>query len=82
MRTLPLALSAAIVATAAAGQSNNAAVPPGNATAGAAIVSGTGKCLTCHRIQQAGSRSVPDLPYIGAIRTTEQLWAALLDPEA
>ena len=82
MRTLPLALSAAIVATAAAGQSNTSSLPPGNATAGAAVVGGSGKCLTCHRIQTAGSRSGPDLTDIGATRTTEQLRSALLDPGA
>ena len=83
MRTLSLVLSAVIVATAAAsGQSNTESLPPGNGTAGATIVAGTGKCLTCHRIQKAGSRSGPDLTDIGAIRTTDQLRAALLDPDA
>src|SRR5215203_307462 len=52
------------------------------ATAGAAIVAGTGKCLTCHRVQNAGSRSGPALTDIGAIRTADQLTAALLDPDA
>lgn len=83
MRTLSLVVSAVIVATAAAlGQSNSEPRPPGNDTAGATIVAGTGKCLTCHRIQEAGSRSGPDLTDIGAVRTTDQLRAALLDPDA
>ncbi len=83
MRTLSLVLSAVIVATAAAsGQSKTESLPPGNGTAGATIVAGTGKCLTCHRVQKAGSRSGPDLTDIGAIRTTDQLRAALLDPDA
>jgi putative heme-binding domain-containing protein len=83
MRTLSLVVSAVIVATAAAlGQSNTEPLPPGNETAGATIVAGTGKCLTCHRIQKAGSRSGPDLTDIGAIRTADQLRAALLDPDA
>src|SRR5688572_13996925 len=83
MRTLSLALSVAIVATtAAAGQSNTESSPLGNAAAGATIVAGTGKCLSCHRVQKAGSRSGPDLTDIGAIRTSDQLRAALVDPDA
>ncbi len=83
MRTFSLALSAVIVATAAAlGQTNTESVPRGNDTAGATIVAGTGQCLTCHRIQKAGSRSGPDLTDIGAVRTADQLRAALLDPDA
>jgi putative heme-binding domain-containing protein len=83
MRTLPLVLAAVTVATAAAsGQSNSESRPPGNATAGAAIVAGPGKCLTCHRIQHTGARSGPDLTDIGAIRTVDQLRAALLEPDA
>jgi putative heme-binding domain-containing protein len=83
MRTLSLALSVAIVATAAAsGQTNTESLPLGNATAGATLVAGNGKCLTCHRVQRAGSRSGPDLTDIGAIRTSDQLRAALVDPDA
>ena len=83
MRTLSLALSAVIVATAAtSGQTNTESLQRGNGTAGASIVAGAGKCLTCHRIQNAGSRSGPDLTDIGAVRTADQLRAALLDPNA
>lgn len=83
MRTLSLILSAVIVTTVAASdQSNTESLPPGNATAGATIVAGTGKCLTCHRIHTTGPRSGPDLTDIGATRTPDQLRAALLDPEA
>jgi putative heme-binding domain-containing protein len=35
-----------------------------------------------HRIQKSGSRSGPDLTDIGAIRTVDQLRAALLEPDA
>jgi len=83
MRMPSLVLSAVIVATAAAsGQSKIEPLPPGNGNAGATIVGGAGKCLTCHRIQKAGSRSGPDLTDIGAIRTADQLRAALVDPGA
>jgi putative heme-binding domain-containing protein len=82
MRTLALILCAVIVATAASGQTNTESLPPGNDTAGATIVAGTGKCLTCHRIQKTGSRAGPDLTDIGAVRTADQLRAALLDPDA
>jgi cytochrome c oxidase cbb3-type subunit III len=83
MRMLSLVLSAVIVATAAmSGQSSIDALPPGNESAGSAIVNGKGKCLTCHRLQSAGSRYGPDLTDIGAIRTPDQLKASLLDPDA
>lgn len=83
MRRLSLVASAVLVATATAfGQSQTEPLPAGNPTAGATIVAGTGKCLTCHRIQKAGSRSGPDLTDIGAVRTADQLRGALLDPDA
>jgi putative heme-binding domain-containing protein len=83
MRALAWVVSAAIIATAAAAaQSTTESLPPGNEAAGPAIVAGKGKCLTCHRIQTTGSRYGPDLTDIGAIRTTDQLKASLLDPDA
>jgi putative heme-binding domain-containing protein len=54
----------------------------GNPSAGAAIVAGKGKCLTCHRIQTTGSRLGPDLSDIGATRTVEQIQTSLVDPDA
>ena len=56
--------------------------PQGNAGSGAAIVSGKGKCLTCHRIHDSGWRLGPDLTDIGANRTLEQIQASLVDPDA
>ena len=53
-----------------------------NEGSGGAIVAGKGKCLTCHRIQDAGSRIGPDLTDIGAIRTVEQIQTSLVDPDA
>jgi putative heme-binding domain-containing protein len=70
-----------VAAAAPSGQSNTASLPPGNDTSGATIVAGAGKCLTCHRIQKSGSRTGPDLTDIGATRTSDQLRAALLDPD-
>jgi putative heme-binding domain-containing protein len=69
------------VAAAAWGQSS-LQVTQGDAAAGAAIVSGKGKCLTCHRIQTTGSRLGPDLSDIGAIRDVAQIQKSLLDPDA
>lgn len=82
MRTLSLVLWAMLVATQASSQTNTESLARANETAGATIVAGTGKCLTCHRIEKAGSRSGPDLTDIGAVRTADQLRAALLDPDA
>ena len=83
IRWVAAVVLAASAATAAlSGQASVDALPPGNATAGGAVVGGKGKCLTCHRVQNAGSRYGPDLTDIGAVRTTDQLKAALLDPDA
>jgi putative heme-binding domain-containing protein len=81
--TFLLVTSAALLASAvASGQSSTQSFPAGNDTAGAAIVAGKGKCLTCHRVQTTGSRSGPDLTDIGAVRTPEQIRASLVDPDA
>jgi putative heme-binding domain-containing protein len=82
MRTLALALSAVFAATVASGQSSPEVLPPGNETAGAAIVAGKGNCQSCHRIFGKGSRLGPDLSDIGSLRKPEQLEASLLDPSA
>lgn len=75
-------LAASVAGAAVSGQSRDEALPPGNESAGSAIVAGKGKCLTCHRVHIAGSRYGPDLTDIGAVRTLDQLKAALLDPDA
>lgn len=83
IRWLARVVLAASVATAAvSGQSSTEALPPGNESAGSAIVAGKGKCLTCHRVHNAGSRYGPDLTDIGAVRTPDQLKGALLEPDA
>ena len=81
MRMLALVLSAACVATAARGQSSPQTLPKGNAADGAAIVAGKGKCQTCHRIGDTGSRLGPDLTDVGATRTIGQIQTSLLDPD-
>ena len=83
MRKLALVLSAAVVATATAwGQSSPITLPPANEASGEAIVAGSGKCLTCHRIRTMGSRLGPDLTDVGATRTPAQLQISLMDPNA
>ena len=77
-----IVLAASVASAAVSGQSSIEALPPGNESAGSAIVAGKGKCLTCHRVHNAGSRYGPDLTDIGAVRTSDALKAALLDPDA
>jgi putative heme-binding domain-containing protein len=55
-------------------------VKAGNASAGKAIVEGTGECLTCHRINARGSRVAPDLSDIGSARAADALYRSLTDP--
>jgi cytochrome c oxidase cbb3-type subunit III len=52
----------------------------GTASRGEAIVEGKGACLTCHRIDGAGSRVAPDLSDIGLARTAEAIHRSLVDP--
>ncbi len=52
----------------------------GSPAAGKAIVDGKGTCLTCHRINGAGSRVAPDLSDVGAARTPDALYRSITDP--
>ena len=81
MRTLAVLAATMAVATAAWSQAP-APPPAGNPSAGAAIVTGKGQCLTCHRVRGTGSRLGPDLTDVGASRSPDQLHASLLDPDA
>lgn len=81
MRIIVLVVATFAVATVCA-QVATAPLPAGNEPAGAAIVSGKGNCLSCHRIFGKGSRLGPDLSDIGTLRKPEQLEASLLDPNA
>jgi len=57
-----------------------ASTKPGDATRGEVIVEGKGACLSCHRVDNAGSRKAPDLSDIGANRSAGSLERSLRDP--
>jgi putative heme-binding domain-containing protein len=52
----------------------------GDTTRGQAVVEGKGACLSCHRVNHAGSRKAPDLSDIGSIRSAGSLERSLRDP--
>jgi putative heme-binding domain-containing protein len=52
----------------------------GNTASGKALVESNG-CLTCHRINNEGSRMGPDLSTIGSKRSPERLKAAIVAPD-
>jgi len=54
----------------------------GDAGRGRAIFEGSGRCLTCHRVRDKGSRVGPDLTDIGSLRRSTELEASVLDPDA
>lgn len=54
----------------------------GDAARGKAIVEGKGQCLSCHRVNGAGSRLGPDLSDVGALRRAAELEQSLTDPSA
>jgi putative heme-binding domain-containing protein len=76
------AMAITLAATAVWAQQPSTTTTTGNPERGAAIVAGTGGCLTCHRIGDRGSRVGPDLSDIGTTRTEARLQTALLDPSA
>jgi predicted methyltransferase len=58
----------------------SAQLPPpahSDVEAGRALFEGKGQCLSCHRIQEDGSRSARDLSWIGLLRTPDKLRAAV-----
>jgi putative heme-binding domain-containing protein len=55
---------------------------PGDAARGKTVVEGKGQCLTCHRVDGAGSQLGPDLNSVGPLRRTGELQRSLLDPDA
>jgi len=54
----------------------------GDAARGRAILEGSGRCLTCHRVRDKGSRVGPDLTEIGSLRRSAELETSVLDPDA
>ena len=54
----------------------------GDATRGRDIAAGKGGCVTCHRIEGAGSGVGPDLSKIGSLRGALELERSLVEPTA
>ena len=54
----------------------------GDPAAGKALFDGKGNCLTCHSIENRGSKLGPDLSWIGILRSRESLRHSLVDPDA
>jgi putative heme-binding domain-containing protein len=72
-----------LIAFVRAGLGADPNAPPiklGNAARGRTIFEGQGRCLGCHRVGTAGSRSGPDLSDIGAARTPAAMFRSLVDP--
>jgi quinoprotein glucose dehydrogenase len=57
-------------------------VKPGDAARGRRIVEGKGNCLSCHRINNTGSRTAPNLSDIGLARSAAALQRTLTDPSS
>jgi putative heme-binding domain-containing protein len=55
---------------------------PGDATHGQVVVETKGACLSCHRINEKGSRKAPNLSNIGANRSAGSLERSLIDPSS
>ena len=54
----------------------------GDATRGRLVFEGKGACLSCHRVDNTGSRKAPDLSDIGAVRSAGSLERSLRDPNS
>lgn len=62
-----LAASLASISVASLHAQSDATLPPGDAARGKSIFEGSkGNCLSCHRVQGAGSLYAPDLSVIGS----------------
>jgi putative heme-binding domain-containing protein len=55
---------------------------PGNPAHGQTVVETKGACLSCHRINDKGSRKAPNLSNIGSNRSAGSLERSLLDPSS
>jgi putative heme-binding domain-containing protein len=54
--------------------------PPGNSARGQVLFEGKANCLSCHRVNDKGQDSGPDLTEVGRRRTPVALQRTLLDP--
>lgn len=73
----------AVVAFIRAGMNTNAsalAVKLGDVARGRAIVQGKAGCLKCHRIDDQGGRSGPDLSGVGTTRSPASIHQSLIEP--
>ena len=61
---------------------DSGSVKPGDEARGRSVVEGKGACLSCHRIDNVGSRKAPDLSDIGANRSAGSLERSLRDPNS
>ena len=52
----------------------------GDAARGRTVFEGKGACLSCHRVDNVGSRKAPDLSDVGAIRSAGSLERSLRNP--
>jgi putative heme-binding domain-containing protein len=52
----------------------------GDAVRGQTVFEGKGACLSCHRVNNIGSRKAPDLSDIGVVRSAGSLERSLRDP--
>jgi putative heme-binding domain-containing protein len=75
----------ALIAFVRAGLDATAGAAPvrfGEATRGKAAFEGPGHCLSCHRVNDRGSFSGPDLSDIGQTRAAALIQRSLLDPDS
>jgi putative heme-binding domain-containing protein len=61
---------------------SSATAASGDAVQGRVVFEGKGKCLSCHRVRDRGSRVGPNLTEIGSVRRTVDLERSLLNPDA
>jgi putative heme-binding domain-containing protein len=54
----------------------------GDAARGHTVFEGKGACLSCHRVNNRGSRKAPDLSDIGLVRSAGSLERSLRDPNS
>jgi putative heme-binding domain-containing protein len=57
-------------------------VKHGDAARGRVVFEGKGACLSCHRVNNVGSRKAPDLSDIGAVRSAGSLERSVRDPNS